>query len=298
MQRFAEFNRFVNRPKVIYRDKLYSFPINLMTLYQVFGTMTPEAAHKAMAADCEHFSEPENMEQWCLSNMGRTLYETFIEGYTAKQWGRHPRDLPASLLTRLPVRLTFDDNYYKGNPWQGIPIGGYTLMVQKMLEGVPVELGVDYGDDSTFWQSRADMVVYSGAIDEFFDYQFGTLDYRSMRFDSKTLDGDDYQGTAVINYTAAEVPYTRVIEHKHFDLLGPTERTVVTWEYPEAWEFGKDRTYPLRTADSRALYERYVEHAQKETPNVVFGGRLGSYSYLDMDQVIMSAMARARTLAR
>jgi UDP-galactopyranose mutase len=198
----------------------------------------------------------------------------------------------------LPVRLTFDDNYYKDNPHQGIPIGGYTQMVDRMLWNVPIELGTDFNDDQAWWTKQCDIVVYSGAIDEFFNYELGVLTYRSMRFASKLIDTDDHQGTAVINYTEREVPWTRVIEHKHFDLLDGNSQTIVTWEYSEAWERGKDKTYPLRTAESKAMYDSYVELAKSFAPNVVFGGRLGSYSYLDMDQVISSAMARARNIVR
>jgi UDP-galactopyranose mutase len=240
------------------------------------------------------------MEQWCLSKIGGTLYEIFIEGYTTKQWGLHPRMLPATLLQRLPIRFTFDDNYYKGMPHQGVPINGYTAMIEQMLEGIEVETSVDFLRQRDDFIMGSEKVVYSGAIDEFFNYELGVLTYRSMRFETEVIGVDDFQGNAVINYTEAGVPYTRSIEHKHFDPKenGGRRLTAVTWEYPEAWEPGKDQTYPLRTATSIKLYNDYVALAEKQVPNVIFGGRLGTYSYLDMDQVIQSAMSRARTLRR
>jgi UDP-galactopyranose mutase len=293
VNRFASFNHFVNRPKVHYRGKLYSFPINLMTLYQLWGVRTPAEAEDTLREKrIPATGDPRNMEEWVLSQVGREIYEIFIRGYTRKQWKRDPRDLPATIIKRIPIRLNFDDNYYT-HPHQGIPQGGYTRMVDRMLEGIDVRLGVDYLDHRDEWNRIAGRIVYTGRIDEFFDYRFGELEYRTLEFET-TLHEDvhDFQGNAVINYTEFEIPYTRVIEHKHFEPDGITH-TVVTKEYPAAWRKDRIPYYPVNDQPNTRRYEQYREWAGAGT-NIVFGGRLGEYRYYDMDQVVASALKAAR----
>jgi UDP-galactopyranose mutase len=291
VNRFATFNHFVNRPKVHYKDRLYSFPINLMTLYQLWGVKTPAEAEAKLASVRIPNAHPKNLEEWILSQVGPEIYETFIKGYTTKQWQRDPKDLPALIIRRLPIRLTFDDNYFN-DPYQGIPIGGYTQMIANMLGDAPVSLDTDYFSDRAYWSGMAaKKVVYTGKIDAYFDYRLGELEYRTLRFENKVMDIPDYQGNAVINYTDAAVPYTRVAEHKHFELsTGP--KTVVTWEYPDDWQRDKVPYYPINDEKNTALYNRYRDLALREK-NVIFGGRLAQYKYYDMHHVIEVAMAAA-----
>jgi len=229
------------------------------------------------------------MEEWCLSHIGREIYEIFIEGYSQKQWNRHPRELPADIIQRLPLRLTFDDNYYT-HPYQGIPIGGYTAMFDKILEGIPVELGVDFLQDRDAWLKNYDLVVYTGAMDEFFSFRFGPLEYRSLRFETEWLETTDYQGNAIMNYTEAAIPFTRIVEPKHFDLSFRAAKTVITREYANEWRPGVPPYYPLNTLENQERFRQYRQLAAREAPKVLFGGRLGEYRYLDMDQVIESAL--------
>lgn len=290
VRRFATFNRFVNRPRVSFRGRMYSFPINLMTLHQVWGVVTPDEARARLDAVRIPCEDPSNLEDWMLSQVGRELYEIFIEGYTRKQWRREPRDLPASIVKRLPIRLTYDDGYYDDR-FQGIPEGGYTGLVERMLAGIEVRTNVDYFADRSHWDAQAHTVVFTGCIDEYFGFSEGRLEYRTLDFETKVLDGD-FQGVAVVNHTAAEVPYTRTVEHKHFE-LGTQPRTVVTWEYPGEWAPGKVPYYPIGDARNAALYQRYRERAEAE-PRAVFGGRLAEYRYYDMHQVIGSALTKVR----
>jgi len=293
VNRFVKFNQFVNRPKVRYKDKIYSFPINLMTMYQLWGVKDPGEAEqklKELAVPNEH---PQNLEQWILSQVGRQIYEIFIKGYTKKQWGKDPSQLPASIIKRIPIRLSFDDNYYE-DKYQGIPAGGYTRLFEKMLEGVDVKLNTDYFSDKQYWDSVAPTVVYTGKIDELFGYKFGELEYRSLRFESKVFDGN-FQGNAVINYTAEDVPYTRVIEHKYFE-FNNQKKTVVTWEYPDNYCAGKIPCYPINDARNSELYKRYRDEAAKH-PALVLGGRLATYRYLDMDEAVAAALQLAEKLA-
>ncbi len=286
INRFAEFNSFMNRPKVRYRDKLYSFPINLMTLHQLWGVTSPAEAKRKLDKVVTASDNPENLEDWILSQVGREIYEIFVRGYTTKQWGRTPKELPVSIMGRIPIRLSLDDNYYNDR-YQGIPIGGYTKMVGRMLDGIEVRLNTDYFDNREYWDSVADIVVYTGKIDEYFGYQFGELEYRGLRFETKVLNGD-YQGNAVINYTEEHVPFTRITEHKHFEFQ-TTDKTVVTWEYPE--DYGRSRIpfYPINDERNNGLYGLYRAEANKQ-PKLILGGRLAAYAYLDMGQAISSAI--------
>lgn len=290
VNRFGEFNNFVNRPKVRYRDKLYSFPINLMTLHQLWGVKSPAEAKDRLrqaAIPCEN---PRNLEEWILSKVGREIYDTFVKGYSTKQWGKEPRRLPASIIQRIPIRLDFDDNYYN-DKYQGIAIGGYTRLFERILEGVEVRLDTDYFADRDYWNSTASVVVYSGKVDEYFDYRHGKLEYRALRFESKVLEGD-YQGNAVINYTEESIPYTRVVEHKHFDLRGQP-KTVVTWEYPDDYDTAKTPYYPVNDDRNSKLYELYRREAEKQA-GLLLGGRLATYRYLDMDQTVAAALHAAK----
>jgi UDP-galactopyranose mutase len=290
VNRFADFNTYVNRVKVRHGEALYSFPINLFTLYQVFGVKTPEEARACLAAEREPIAEPANLEEYCISLVGRRLYELFVEGYTAKQWNHHPRELSADIIKRIPIRLNFDDNYFNDR-YQGIPIGGYTAIFEQLLESVPVELGVDFDTDRDFWLSRADFVIYTGSLDSFFDYADGPLEYRSLRFERELLDVPDFQGNAVVNYTEHAVPFTRILEHKHFDLATGGDKTLITREYPDDWASGKIPYYPVHTAETLARFERYRARAKCLDGRVHFGGRLGEFRYYDMHQVIGAALA-------
>jgi UDP-galactopyranose mutase len=290
VNRFTEFNHYRHRGLVRNGERLLSFPINLATLHQVWGVMTPEEATARLEAAREP-ADGDNLESWIVSQVGRELYELFIRGYTAKQWGRDPRDLPASIIKRIPIRLTWDDNYFD-DPYQGIPVGGYMRMFANMLdhENIRVETEVDFFDHRRELERAAAQLVYSGKIDEFYDYRFGELDYRSLRFQTVEQAGD-FQGASIVNYTSADVPYTRIVEHKHF-ALQQTERTVVTYEYPQKYERGREPFYPIRDWRNTNVYERYRQISQ--TGQVIFGGRLGSYQYFDMHQVVGQAMATAK----
>jgi UDP-galactopyranose mutase len=289
VNRFAEFNHFVNRPKVIYKGKLYSFPVNLMTLYQLWDVTTPAEAKRKLEKVAIRTSKPQNLEEWVLAQVGEEIYEIFIKGYTKKQWQKDPKELPASIIKRVPIRLTFEDNYYNDR-YQGIPIGGYTNVFERMLNGIEVKLNTDYFADRDYWDSVGSKVVYTGKIDEYFGYKFGQLDYRSLRFETKVLDGD-YQGNAVVNYTEAEVPYTRVIEHKHFEFNNQA-KTAVTWEYPDRYEEGKIPYYPIHDARNSELYNSYKQEAEQKK-GLLPGGRLATYTYLDMDEAVAAALSAA-----
>lgn len=293
VNRFTQFNHYVNRPKVCYQNKIFSFPINLMTLYQLWGVKTPEAARAKLDEVRVPIDKPKNLEQWILSQVGEEIYTTFIKGYTTKQWQCHPSELPSFIIRRLPIRLTFDDNYFN-DIHQGIPIGGYTKMVENMLDGAKVETNVDYLENQADFDAMAETVVYTGPIDRYFKFKFGELDYRTLRFDTKTLDTPDYQGNAVINYTEEKIPYTRILEHKHFEFT-ESEKSVVTWEYPDSWDQSKIPYYPINNDTNNAIYKKYKSLAEK-TSNVIFGGRLAEYRYYDMHQVIASAMAVAERI--
>ncbi|MCD6346299.1 MAG: UDP-galactopyranose mutase [Bacteroidales bacterium] len=290
MNRFVRFNHYVNRPKVFFKGKLYSFPINLFTLYQLYGVTTPQEAEAELARHSEPVKNPQNMEEWCLAEVGKEIYETFIKGYTIKQWGLHPRELPVSIIKRLPIRLTFDDNYFT-HPYQGIPVGGYTSIFERLFEGVEMHTGVDFLQDRDHWIEKYDHVIYTGAIDAFFRYSQGVLGYRSLRFESECKDVTDFQGNAIINYTEEDVPYTRIVEHKHFEMNFSKQQTVITKEYPADWEVGREPFYPVDTDRNRELLAAYRKMAEPLLGKVTFGGRLGQYRYINMDQVVAAALA-------
>ncbi len=294
VQRFATFNRFTNSPVANYKGELYSLPFNMYTFNKMWGVTTPEEAAERIAEQRKEItSEPKNLEEQAISLVGRDIYEKLIKGYTEKQWGRDCKDLPAFIIKRLPVRLTFDNNYFNAL-YQGIPIGGYTKMVANMLEGVEVRTGVDYLADKENWDNQARKVVYTGPIDEYYGYSLGTLEYRSVRFETELLDTPSFQGNAAVNYTDRETPWTRIIEHKWFE-FGKDEngndlpKTVISREYSSEWKLGDEPYYPVNDERNSELYAKYKELADKED-KVMFGGRLGEYKYYDMDQVIASAL--------
>ena len=300
VNQFAEFNHYINCPVARYKDELYNPPFNMNTFAKMWNIKTPKEAREhidAQIADL-HITEPKNLEEQALSLVGRDIYEKLVKGYTEKQWGRDCKELPSFIIKRLPVRFVFDNNYFN-DPYQGIPKGGYTQIVEKLLEGIPVKLGTDY---ETFCQRSTDggfismdgedtfeKVLYTGMIDQFYEYCYGELAYRSLRFETEYLeDEDNYQGNAVVNYTEREVPYTRIIEHKHFE-FGTQKGTVITREYPKEWSRGDEPYYPVNDQHNSELYEKYAQRAAQEK-NVLFGGRLGQYKYYDMDKVVRAAL--------
>ena len=300
VNRFADFNRFTNSPVANYKGELYSMPFNMYTFNKMWGVVTPEeAAAKIEEQKAEIKDEPRNLEEQAISLVGRDIYEKLVKGYTEKQWGRDCKDLPAFIIKRLPVRLTFDNNYFNAL-YQGIPIGGYTKMVENMLDGIEVKLGVDYLDDKAYWNPLADKVVYTGAIDAYFDFALGNLEYRSVRFENEVLDIPNFQGNAAVNYTDRETPWTRIIEHKWFE-FGKDEdgndlpKTIISREYSSEWKPGDEPYYPVNDEKNGALYQKYKELASKES-KVIFGGRLGEYKYYDMDAVIAAALDMAKLL--
>lgn len=295
MNRFTEFNNYVNRVKVNFRNKIYSFPINLMTISQIFGSTNPQEAMAAVEQDKIKFENFQNMEEFCLNAIGQKMYATFIEGYTKKQWGRHPRDLPADIVKRLPVRYNFDDNYFN-DKYQGIPIGGYTAIISRMFGETPIELGIDFFSDREKYLDEADLVIYTGSIDAFFDYKFGVLEYRSLRFEREIVPVGDFQGNAVINYTEESVPYTRIIEHKHFDMNYKSQKTLITREYPDEWGVGKTEYYPINDAKNNDTYNQYKSRTKSFERKVHFGGRLGEYKYYDMHQVVGAALKFCKSI--
>ena len=293
VNRFATFNNYVNKPKVRFGDRIFSFPINLMTLHQLWGVMTPaeaEAKLKEVRIPCEN---PDNLEDWILSQVGREVYETFIRGYTMKQWQRDPRELPASIIKRLPIRMVFEENYFF-DKYQGIPIEGYTKMVDNMLEGVEVRTGIDYFEDRDHFNFLAKTVVFTGKVDEYFDFCHGELEYRTLRFEHEELEGD-FQGNAVVNYTSPDVPFTRIVEHKHFlpSTASKLPNTIVTREYSDEYKRGKTPYYPINNDRNNMMYKKYAAMAPAED-DVIFGGRLAEYKYYDMHQVIGSALVKAK----
>jgi UDP-galactopyranose mutase len=287
INRFAQFNRFTNSPIANYNGELYNLPFNMNTFYSLWGVTTPDAARKIIDKQREGIIKPGNLEEQAISLVGTDIYEKLIKGYTEKQWGRKCSDLPAFIIKRLPVRFTFDNNYFNDR-FQGIPVGGYNQIVEKMLERCDVKLGVDFFVDESRYRYIADKIIYTGMIDEFYGYCYGALEYRSLSFETAVLDISDFQGNAVVNYTSADVPFTRIIEHKHFD-FGTQEKTVITREYPMEWERGCEPYYPVNDDKNADVYRKYLALSEREK-NVTFGGRLGTFRYLDMWQVIDEAL--------
>ena len=305
VNRFAEFNRYTNCPVARYKDELYNLPFNMNTFNKLWGVVTPkEALDKIEEEKSEAgITTPRNLEEQAISLVGRSIYERLVKGYTEKQWGKPATELPSFIIKRLPVRFVYDNNYFN-DLYQGIPIGGYTAMVEKMLTGIDVRLNCDYFEHKDELDALADKIVFTGPIDRFYNYCFGELEYRSLRFETETYNCANYQGNAVVNYTEYEIPYTRIIEHKHFEFgesLGAVaqgeaaEYTVVTREYPDEWEQGKEAYYTVNDDRNTALYAKYKELADSEE-NVFFGGRLGQYRYYDMDKVILAALQMAEKI--
>ena len=292
VNQFAEFNRYTNSPVANYKGEIYNLPFNMNTFNRMWDVITPQEAKAKIEQQKTEagITEPKNLEEQAISLVGTDIYEKLVKGYTGKQWGRPCTELPAFIIKRLPVRFTYDNNYFNAL-YQGIPIGGYTQMVENMLKGTEVRLGVDYLENRAEFDSMADKVVYTGPVDAYFDYRLGALQYRSVRFETEVLDTDNFQGNAVVNYTDSETPYTRIIEHKHFE-FGTQEKTVISREYSAEWQPGDEPYYPVNDDKNSALYAQYKELADREE-KVIFGGRLGEYRYYDMDKVIEAALETA-----
>lgn len=302
----VEFNRYTNNPLANYKGKLYNLPFNMNTFYQMWGVSTPEAAlavieeQKSEAIrkmEIDGVIEPRNLEEQAQVLIGKDIYEKLIKGYTEKQWGRKCEDLPAFIIRRLPVRLVFDNNYFN-DKYQGIPVGGYNKLIEGLLDGIETKTGIDFFSDRAHWMSVADKIIFTGKIDEFYDYRFGNLEYRTVRFEEEVIDCSNYQGNAVVNYTEREVPYTRIIEHKHFEMFGQEvytcPKTVISREYSTEWKLGMEPYYPVNDERNSQLYLKYNELADGET-NVTFGGRLAEYKYYDMAPVIESVVQSNKT---
>ena len=303
VRQFAEFNRYTNSPVARYKDELYNLPFNMNTFSKMWGVKTPKEAREIIDRQIREagITEPKNLEEQAISLVGWDIYEKLVKGYTEKQWGKRATELPSFIIRRLPVRFVYDNNYFN-DKYQGIPMGGYTQMIAKMLEGIEVRLDTDFFAEREELKQQAEKVVFTGMIDAYYDYCYGELEYRSLRFETETLDMENYQGNAVVNYTEYEIPYTRIIEHKHFEYgcqggYGNTgernPKTVITREYPAAWEKGAEPYYPMNDEKNNALYGKYKALAEKEE-GVIFGGRLGMYRYYDMHQVVAAALACVR----
>ena len=293
---FVEFNRYINAPIANYKGKLYNLPFNMNTFYQMWGVTTPEQAATKIEEQRREsgITHPRNLEEQAISLIGKDIYYTLIKDYTEKQWGRKATELPTFIIRRLPVRLTFDNNYFN-DKYQGIPVDGYTKLVEKLLEGVEVKLDMDYFENKEYFDSVADRIIYTGEIDRYFDYCFGHLEYRTVSFETEVLEGvSNYQGNAVVNYTDAETPYTRIIEHKHFE-FGNQPDTVISKEYSKEWRLGDEPYYPVNDERNSALYTKYKALADAQE-RVIFGGRLAEYKYYDMHQVIERALNLANSL--
>ncbi len=291
VNQFVKFNHYVNSPIANYKGELYNLPFNMNTFYQLWKVKTPSEAKAKIQSQLEGVAikKPANLEEQALSLVGRDIYVKLIKGYTEKQWGRPATQLPAFIIKRLPVRFTFDNNYFS-DKYQGIPIGGYNKLIDGLLEGIDLRLGIDYFTDRTYWDSQAENIVFTGKIDQYYDYRFGQLNYRSLKFEHEIKPVENFQGNAVVNYTEGEIPYTRIIEHKHFE-FGTQQQTVVTKEYPQDWDDTKEPYYPINDEQNNETYLRYRALADREV-RVLFGGRLAEYRYYDMHQVIGSALKK------
>ena len=292
INRFAEFNNYVNSPIASYHGEIYNMPFNMNTFSKMWGISTPQEAKAMIEEQRKEISgEPQNLEEQAISLVGRDIYEKLVKGYTEKQWGRPCAELPASIIKRLPVRFTYDNNYFNDR-YQGIPIGGYTAIIEKLLAGCDIRLDTDFIAEREKYSGMAGKIIYTGMIDEYYDFCYGALEYRSVSFESEVVDTDNYQGVAVVNYTDSDTPYTRVIEHKHFD-FGKQSKTVISREYPAEWKPGMEPYYPINNLKNQAVYEKYAELAKRES-KVIFGGRLGEYKYHDMKDAISGALALAK----
>lgn len=293
VNQFIEFNRYTNSPIANYKEEIYNLPFNMNTFNKLWGVITPKEAKEKIEEQKREagITEPKNLEEQAISLVGTDIYEKLIKGYTEKQWGRLATELPAFIIKRLPVRFTYDNNYFN-DKYQGIPIGGYNVIVEKMLENCDIRLNTDFFQNKEELEKIAKKIVYTGMIDEFYNYQYGILEYRSLKFETDVLDVENYQGNAVVNYTDRETPYTRVIEHKHFE-FGTQEKTVITKEYPADWKQGDEPYYPINNEKNDELYKKYKELADKEE-NIIFGGRLGNYKYYDMHNVIAVALNKVK----
>lgn len=303
INQFAEFNRYTNSPVARYKNELYNMPFNMNTFNKLWGVITPEEARAKIEEEKKEagITEPKNLEEQAISLVGKTIYEKLVKGYTEKQWGKRATELPSFIIKRLPVRFIYDNNYFN-DIYQGIPIGGYTPIIEKMLDGIEVKLNCDFFENRKELENIAVKIVFTGQIDKYYNYQFGELEYRSLRFETEILEQENYQGNAVVNYTEYEVPYTRIIEHKHFEYgasIGKIaegqalEKTIITREYPDAWSKGKEPYYPINNDKNNTLYEKYKELADNDS-KVLFGGRLGQYKYFDMDKVIAEELKFAK----
>ncbi len=297
VNQFANFNRYTNAPIAKYQNEVYNLPFNMNTFSKLWGVFTPEEARQKIAQELQevNIDEPQNLEEQAIKLVGKTIYEKLVKGYTEKQWGKRATELPAFIIKRLPVRFTYDNNYFN-DLYQGIPVEGYTKMVEKMLSGIEIRLNCDYFAHQKELENSADKIIFTGPIDQFYNYQFGELEYRSLRFESEILDMDNYQGNSVVNFTEYEIPYTRIIEHKHFT-FGTQPKTVITKEYPDFWTREKEPYYPVNDAKNNALYEKYKKLADADA-KVIFGGRLGQYQYYDMDKVIQQALEVCRRMLK
>lgn len=293
VNQFAVFNHYINSPIAVYKDEVYNLPFNMNTFSKMWNIRTPQEAKSIIEKQIQqiNINEPQNLEEQALLLVGNDIYQKLIKGYTEKQWGRDCKELPTFIIKRIPIRFTYDNNYFN-DIYQGIPIGGYTDIIGNLLKGVEVQLGVDYLENKQEFDMLAEKIIYTGQIDRYFDYSLGVLDYRVVEFEEEVLDFENYQGNAVVNYTERNIPYTRVIEHKHFEFL-KTPKTVISKEYPSEWRLGKEPYYPVNDEKNMKLFDRYNELAKKEK-NVIFGGRLGEYKYYDMDKVIESALNVAK----
>ena len=303
INQFADFNSYTNSPVARYKDELYNLPFNMNTFNKIWGVVTPEEAKKKIEEEKKeaNITNPQNLEEQAISLVGKTIYEKLIKGYTQKQWGKECKELPSFIIKRLPVRFIYDNNYFN-DTYQGVPIGGYTAMIEKMLKGIEIRLNTDFFDNREEFENTAKKIVFTGPIDKFYNYQFGELEYRSLRFETRVEEVENYQGNAVVNYTESQVPYTRIIEHKHFEFgaslgkeaEGETKnKTIITKEYPDKWVQGKEPYYPINNNRNNDIYEKYRKLAEVES-KVIFGGRLGEYKYYDMHRVIERALEVVR----
>ena len=307
INQFAEFNRYTNSPVAIYKNELYNLPFNMNTFNKLWGVVTPKEAKERIEEEKRDagITEPKNLEEQAISLVGKTIYEKLVKGYTEKQWGKKATELPSFIIKRLPVRFIYDNNYFN-DMYQGIPIGGYTKIIEKMLNGIEVRLNCDFFENREELENIADKIIFTGPIDQYYNYEFGELEYRSLRFETEVLNIQNYQGNAVVNYTEYEIPYTRIIEHKHFEYgpsLGKIEedilknKTIITREYPDKWTIGKEPYYTMNDEKNAKIYAKYKDLADKDS-KVIFGGRLGQYKYFDMDKVIIEALNCVKSIIK